>query len=263
MISSDFHVHTTFSDGASTPEKMVEYAISKNLRAIGFSDHCDPIGSYLEMNEKKRKEYIKEVKALKEKYKGQIEILLGIESDLFAPEYDKGEFDYVIGSVHYIESKGKLYAVDVSAEKTASIVENEFSGDYLSYAEAYYDTVCRLKDRKRVDIIGHFDIITKFKEQGIFIDEESERYKNAYKKALDALGSDYIYEINTGAIARKYRKDPYPSYDILSEIAKRGYKVILSSDAHEMKTLCYAFSDAEEKIKTLPLHICESPLCKI
>ena len=221
MTLFDYHVHTTFSDGASTPEEMVRYAISQNMRAIGFSDHSDPVGSDLEMTEKTRKEYIETVKSLKERYKGQIEILLGIEDDLFAPEYDNGEFDYVIGSVHYVESCGKLYAVDVSAEKTAFIVQNEFAGDYLSYAEAYYDTVCRLKDRKRVDVIGHFDIITKFKDMGVFIDEESERYKNACKKALDTLGNDFIYEINTGAISRKYRKDPYPSSEILSEMADR------------------------------------------
>jgi histidinol-phosphatase (PHP family) len=263
MMPFDFHVHTVFGDGRDTPEEIVKEAISKNMKRIGFSEHSDPVGSYLEMNEEKRAAYIREIKELKEKYKKEIEILLGIEDDLFAPEYDNSELDYVIGSVHYIEANGRLYAVDVSAEETAAIVEKEFGGDYLSYAEAYYEALARLKDKKRVDIIGHFDLLMKFKDRGIFIDEKSERYKNAYKRALDALGNGYIYEINTGAMSRGYRKEPYPSKEILTEIAKRGYRVIFSSDAHEKGNLTYAFSDLEELSSELSLTVCDSPLCKI
>ena len=35
----DFHVHTTFSDGRSTPEEVVRSAISMGMTALGFSDH--------------------------------------------------------------------------------------------------------------------------------------------------------------------------------------------------------------------------------
>ena len=39
MMLSDFHVHTTFSDGKHTPEEMILSAVEKGMTAIGFSDH--------------------------------------------------------------------------------------------------------------------------------------------------------------------------------------------------------------------------------
>ena len=55
--------------------------------------------------------YQAEVRALAEKYKDKIEILCGVEQDACstAPTED---FDYVIGSVHYVEKNGMYYCVD-------------------------------------------------------------------------------------------------------------------------------------------------------
>ena len=40
MILEDFHIHTTFCDGASTPEEMVQAAIALGLKRLGFSGHA-------------------------------------------------------------------------------------------------------------------------------------------------------------------------------------------------------------------------------
>ena len=36
---TDLHVHTTFSDGRSTPEEVVQSAIAMDMTTLGFSDH--------------------------------------------------------------------------------------------------------------------------------------------------------------------------------------------------------------------------------
>ena len=36
----NYHTHTTFSDGKNTPEEIVNFAIEKGLKALGFSDHA-------------------------------------------------------------------------------------------------------------------------------------------------------------------------------------------------------------------------------
>ena len=42
MITSDYHMHTTFSgDGEGTPEEMTEAALRKKLQAICITDHED------------------------------------------------------------------------------------------------------------------------------------------------------------------------------------------------------------------------------
>ena len=78
----DLHTHSYYSDGKASPEEMVLAAIEKGLAEIGISDH-----SYTFFDEsycvKKDKiaAYKKEIAALKEKYKGKISVLCGVEQD--------------------------------------------------------------------------------------------------------------------------------------------------------------------------------------
>ena len=68
---------------------------------------------------------------------------------------------------------------------------------------------------------------------------------------------------NTGAIARGYRDIAYPAPEILSYIAKKGGKVLLTSDAHSPEHLCYRFDMAEKYARDagiLPENILYSPI---
>ena len=47
--------------------------------------------------------------------------------------------------------------------------------------------------------------------------------------------------INTGAIARGKRTQPYPAPEMIEYIRSRGGKFILSSDAHFKEKLAYDF----------------------
>ncbi len=103
MIRTDLHIHTTYGDGRNTPEEMVLSAITMGMERIGFSEHSsvpfDPLEGMTGDNVRK---YIDEISGLKEKYRGRIEILCGIEQDFYS-EQDVSAFDYVIGSVHYLK----------------------------------------------------------------------------------------------------------------------------------------------------------------
>lgn len=244
MIKSDFHVHTTYSDGKSTPEEIVLSAIEKGLSTLGFSDH-----SYTDFDEnyciKKEKisDYISEISALKEKYKTKIEILCGIEQDYFSglPKYD---FDFVIGSVHYFKFGNEYVPVDSNADILFSAAEKYFGGDVYTLAEEYFSLVSEVADKTSATIIGHFDLITKFNEKTPLIDAANPRYIAAWKKAVDKLIPYNIpFEINSGAISRGYRTTPYPASDIIDYIKNKGGKLILSSDSHRADTLCFKFED--------------------
>ena len=43
MRYSNFHQHTTFSDGADTPEEMIEKAKELGFVSLGFSDHSETL----------------------------------------------------------------------------------------------------------------------------------------------------------------------------------------------------------------------------
>src|SRR5690554_477731 len=42
---SDLHIHTTYSDGAFTPDEIIEMAREKGIRYISITDH-DTMGAY-------------------------------------------------------------------------------------------------------------------------------------------------------------------------------------------------------------------------
>ena len=238
MMTNDLHTHTIYSDGNHTPEEMVLSAIEKGLQVIGISDHSytDFDGTYC-MKKEKIEEYIEEIENLKVKYRDKIKVLCGVEQDLFAgmPTH---EFDYVIGSVHYFKLGDEYIDVDNSAEKLTDAADKYFGGDIYSLVEEYYRTVGEVAEKTGADIIGHFDLITKFQEKTPLFDTKNERYIKAWQAAVDKLlKADIPFEINYGAISRGYRTLPYPAEDIKEYISKKGGRFILTSDSHHKDTI--------------------------
>jgi histidinol-phosphatase (PHP family) len=249
MILSDFHLHTTFSDGKNTPEQMVQKALELGLNKMGFSDHSP---TFFDKSYCIKKEnlnlYRETINDLKHKYADKIKIYCGIEQDFYSDE-KTDDYDYVIGSVHYVKVSKDYIAVDESADSFKAAVSKYFDGDALSFAEAYFETVKRVLEKTNADIIGHFDLISKFNDQGLF-DESDKRYIAAWKGAADELLKyKKTFEINTGAISRGYKKEPYPSKDILNYLKDNGAKFVLSSDAHSTDAICFNF----DKLKDLTI----------
>ena len=287
MKPFSYHVHTEFCDGKSTAEEMVLSAIENGFDSLGFSSHsyvAPPVGTdtdYLSradgnilytdkskskvrligfvpkgselfgMKEESIEPYRAEVLRLKELYKDKIDIRLGIELDSFASKaHIPAGADYVIGSVHNVEKNGTFMAVDYSAEILKKGVNMLFDGDFLAYAEAYYDEVSKIYDKTGCDIVGHIDLLTKFNEEEYLIDINAPRYKNASLSCAEALArKGLIFEINTGAISRGMRTTPYPTEEILRVILECGGKVTYSSDCHRADTIACAFKDAVDLAK--------------
>lgn len=238
----DLHVHSVFSDGKDKPRDIVLAAIEKGVKTLGFSDH-----SYTEFDERyciqrdKQAEYMKTVNDLKNEFSGKIKILCGTEQDFYSTAPTAG-YDYVIGSVHYILKGGEYIPVDETADILKQAAKDYFSGDIMSLCEAYFEEVGEVCEKTKCDIVGHFDLITKFNEQEKLFDETDPRYINACKKAVDRIIKNCkVFEINTGAISRGYRTNPYPSDEIRDYIRQKGGKFILSSDSHQKETLCFEF----------------------
>lgn len=241
----DLHMHTIWSDGTNTAEEMVQEAIRKGLETVGISDHSsgDPCGMTLEQSV----EYRAEIARLKEKYAGQIRVLCGLERDYFTDDF--ADYDYTIGSVHWIPMPdGHHVPVDYMAEKLREGAEKYFGGDFYALAEAYYAMVAKVVEVTKCDIIGHFDLITKFIEQDPAFDTNHPRYVKAWQQAADELlKTGKPFEVNTGAISRGYRTTPYPAKEIRDYIREHGGKLIMSSDAHAKENIAFRFDEWEGK----------------
>ena len=241
----DLHMHTTWSDGKNTPEEMIEEAIRLGLETVGISDHSsgDPCGMTLEQSA----DYRAEIAALKEKYAGQIRVLCGLERDFLTDDFN--EYDYTIGSVHWLPMPdGHRVSIDWTPEKLREGAEKYFGGDFYALAEAYYAAVARVVEVTKCDIIGHFDLVSKFIEVDPAFDVKHPRYVKAWQQAADELlKTGKPFEVNTGAMSRGYRTEPYPAKDIRDYIRAHGGKLIMSSDAHAKENITYGFKEWEGK----------------
>lgn len=248
---SNFHTHTTHCDGKSTAEETVKAAIEKGMTALGFSGHAyTPFDTTYCMSIEETEKYKTEILELKKKYAGQIHIFCGLEMDYFS-EFDTKGFDYIIGSVHYVEKGGEYFPVDESEAAFQDNIRRGWNGDVYAFAEDYFALVSRVAENTQADIIGHFDLITKFNEGEKLFSENDPRYVGAWDRALKGLiSAGKPFEINTGAMQRGYRSAPYPSVPILKKIKEYGGKIIISSDCHRADAVDFAFDTAVKIAKT-------------
>ncbi|MBQ8577157.1 MAG: histidinol-phosphatase [Clostridia bacterium] len=247
MVYADYHMHTTYCDGKCTAEEMILSAIAKGLTTVGLSGHgfTDFDGHYC-MSRENSVKYAAEVTALKEKYKDKIRVLLGVEQDYFGGK-PIIETDYVIGSVHYLHWGNDVYTpIDEHPDQLMGAVNAGFGGDIYAAAESYFQCMGDVVRVTGADIIGHFDLISKFCERGITLDFDHPRYKKAYTDAIDRLiPYGKPFEVNTGAISRGYRTSPYPAMPMMRYIASQGGKIIFTSDSHHVDNIAFRFEEWE------------------
>lgn len=157
MKKVDYHIHTTFSpDAKSTPEEHILAAIQKGIEEICFTDHNDYFfnDSTWVLNVD---EYFKVLVPLKEKYKDQINIKIGIEVGLDMDHVNEIEklvssypFDFVIGSIHAIHS------TDIATVYHHGKSKEEYHTDYFNAMKAcveYFDCF---------DVLGHLDYVRRY-----------------------------------------------------------------------------------------------------
>lgn len=248
MIKSNLHTHTKYSDGKNTMEEMIRSALDKGFVSLGFSDHgftwFDQ--SYC-VSQAGELEYRKEIEYLKEKYAGTIDIFSGIEQDCDAesPDYD---YDYVIGSVHYVKAGGEYHAVDLGPDRQRKIVDDYFGGNFTDMAKSYFEHATEIIIAKKPDIVGHIDLITKYS----FFNIDDPAYRDAAVEAIREIMKHCTrFEMNTGAIARGLRTTPYPADFILEEILRLGGKITIESDCHDAAKLDIWYEEGEALLKKI------------
>lgn len=247
----NLHSHTTYCDGSLTVEEMVQAAIVKGCDSFGFSGHSymafDPKPS---MSPDETSRYILDVGRMKDKYSDKIEIFCGIEQDYHSEGPPIG-FDYIIGAVHYLKKGDEYISVDTGEKHQKNAVDEHYGGDYFAFIEHYYETIADIA-KTGADIVGHFDIVTKFNSDDCRFDTSHPRYVDAALDAMDEiLKSRNLFEVNTGAMHRVGKSEQYPSAFLLKELFKRGGEVILSSDSHDAESICWKFGEMGELLKSI------------
>ncbi|MBR0399298.1 MAG: histidinol-phosphatase HisJ family protein [Mogibacterium sp.] len=246
----DLHMHTTYCDGKNTAEEMVLAAIDKGLDTVGISGHSfTPHDTSYCMSREGSESYNRELRELADKYAGRIRVLTGIERDYYA-DISIEAYDYVIGSLHYLFYDGCWTDVDDNPQKLMDFADRHFDGDMMCLAELYYKTLENIVSRTDCDIIGHFDLITKFNEiyriteEGKIADLRDQtgdtacpglkrlfdisdpRYTASWKKAVDRIFAETAGRANRLEALGLFTAGDKPVFEINTGAISRGYRTV-------------------------------------
>lgn len=241
----NLHTHSSFDHGIDTPEEIVQKAIKTGFDSIGFSGHayqfyCDTFT----MSPEGTIAYKKDVLRLKKKYAEKIKIYLGLEFDMYSDTPVTG-YEYIIGACHYLKMGDDYVSIDRDEEHYRRIINEYFDSDGMKLVKEYYRQITFLPEYAEIDVLAHFDLITKNIDRCCFFDYNSKEYLSAAVEALTALRESIpLFEVNTGGIVRGYRKTPYPMLSLIKEMKRLGFGAIITSDCHDATYLDAYFDDA-------------------
>lgn len=240
MFKANYHTHTSLCDGKNTPEEVALYAARSGFTHLGFSGHMDT-DIHMDIET-----YYTKIRSLQDRYRGQMDILRGIELDTLYDPSCAYDAEYIIGSTHFLDVPSETpMSVDSSQENLAQLCREFFAGDYYDLAKAYYRLEAQVISRTGCTFIGHYDLVTKFNDEMHFLDEDDPRYRKYALETLEYLaGAQIPFEINCGAVNRGRKKEFYPNRFLLRSLREFGGEIIISSDAHQKELLTGAFEAA-------------------
>jgi histidinol-phosphatase (PHP family) len=256
----NYHTHTYHCDGHGEPNEYAEAALRKGMPRLGFSGHnVVPFPTDWTMPAARLESYLREVREVKERYSGRLEVFLGIEADfipgMISPVHRDIRglgLDFVIGSVHFIgPSDGDhAWTVDGPLEEMEDAVQHGFGGDARGLVERYYRLLASMAETAAPDIVAHFDVVKKNNRDGQFFSEDDAWYRAAVKLALDSVReSGCVMEINTGGVVRGTSGSFYPSPWILREACRMDIPVMVNADAHRPEQIDGKFPEAVQLLR--------------
>lgn len=171
-----------------------------------------------------------------------ITVRLGIEMD-YLPELAqnhreilKGKFDFVIGSVHYID--GWPFDHPDYKHKFAEV-------DLDQAYRRYYNLVQEMVETGWYDVVGHLDVV---KIWGHRAPRDGVHYTEAILSSVKSVGM--VIEINSAGL-RKPVKELYPEEAIIKRIYNCNIPVTIGSDAHHPEQVGENLAHVVELLKRI------------
>jgi histidinol-phosphatase (PHP family) len=176
----------------------------------------------------------------------QTDLRLGIEAD-FVPGaedrtanlLDARDFDYVVGSVHFIRD-GAVDMDDYSVWDSGRSVEQIW--------QRYFQTIGDSARSGLFDVLAHPDLVKVWGRDRPLPEGDLRRY---YEPAIEAIAeSDIAVEVSTAGL-RKPVKELYPAPAFLEMCLEAGAPIALSSDAHHPEDIGADYDSALELLGRL------------
>ncbi len=243
MGMTDYHTHTPLCRHAEgTPEEFVESAARVGLTEYGIADHApmpeEPFDDW-RMCRAELPLYFEWVEAARSAAPEGLAVKVGLECDWMAGLEDwtgelasLHEWDYLIGSVHYLGGKWD-FDNPLWIPRWERVDVEEVWTDY-------WKAFASMARSGLFDIVGHADLIKKF---GFVPKGDLRRF---YEPAVEALrDSGVVLEINTAGWYKPCA-EAYPSLSFLQMAREGGVPLVINSDAHAPAELGRDFGRARE-----------------
>jgi histidinol-phosphatase (PHP family) len=245
LLPCDTHTHTARCGHASgRDEEYVEAAIARGLGAIAITDHLpfywlpwEEHNAALAMAPDELPRYVDAVLAMRERYAGRIEVLLGVEADyvpgheeVLAALLERYPFDLVLGSVHWL---GGWLVDGPSSVARYRQGEDEVDRIWGAYAERLLAAV----RSGLFDVLAHLDLPKKFGFR------PRQPFAGAQVEVVASLAEARCAVELSSAGRRRPVAEDYPSPALLRLLAAASVPFVLSSDAHAPFEVGFAFAD--------------------
>jgi histidinol-phosphatase (PHP family) len=252
---TDYHLHLRPDDlkataadhfTATNVERYREAASERGIAELGVSEHIYRFAQALEVWQHPLwrecahddlEEYCSFVRE-------QTDLRLGIEADFVAGAEDRVanllqacDFDYVVGSVHFLRNHS-LDTDDHSVWGSGRSAEEIW--------REYFRTLGEAARSGLFDILAHPDLVKVWGRERPSPEGDLRRY---YELALDGIAESGIaIEVSTAGL-RKRTREIYPAPAFLELCLEAGAPVALSSDAHRPEDVGADYDQALELLE--------------
>jgi histidinol-phosphatase (PHP family) len=260
-VLTDYHVHLRPDEDDSTAERYFtagnveryrEVAEERGIEELGVAEHIHRFVQSLDVWQHPWyrhwarddiDEYCEFLRASG--------LRVGIEADFLAGREDRvqnlldaRDWDYVVGSVHFLRDE----AVDVHGEPDWEPWDIWRGADPERVWAAYFETLGEAARTGMFDILAHPDLVKVFAGRVPVPEGDLRRF---YERAMDGIAeSDVAVEVSTAGL-RKPAGEIYPAPAFLEMCLDAGRPVALSSDAHLPEHLGFEYERALSLLEDL------------
>ena len=218
----NYHTHTAYCGHATgTPQDYVETALHAGMKTLGFSDHSpyfyeDDYTSFIRMPMTRLSAYCEELSRVREQYRGQIDIRIGLEAEYYPRLFPlllrrlrQTPVEYLLLGQHYINNE-----YDGFYAGTPTGLEQ----DLICYVDQCIDGM----QTGQFTYLAHPDLMNFVGEAAVYRREMRRLCREA-----KACGMPLEFNMN-GFLKKRF----YPTRSFWEAAGEENASVIIGADAH-------------------------------